>query len=1302
MKRKSKKRTIFYIFLIPLLGVIVLQSCITFGVFAVNKTMWTMQAYSVDTMGKTVENRKLILENDMNQRWSAIRRYENYLNTQMEGFLKDRNITIEEFLESDGLQEEVSDLFLKDCVDFSQSNLTTGIFFILTGYMTEGEYNGFYIRDSEPFSIAVNESDLLMERGNKALSRKYNMPLDIYWTTDFCMPDTGNPAYEFFYDPWRAGEEYPDNPVEDLGKWSPPFVLAGNDKDSYEMITYSLPLRYEGRVYAVLGVEISVDFLYDYLPVDELNDTQQAGYLLAIANEDGTYTPFLGKGVLYHDIVQAGETFQLEETKHSGLHEVSNVKSGNQSVYAVNCPLKLYSRQAPYDNTEWVLMGLNTEDALFGISRRLYATTLIAVCIGLGFGIVAINVLVRYFTNPLKRLAGSISRGTEGLEAYKPSNVMEIDSIYDVARDLFRRQKEVENTLLEEKELYRMVMESARELFFLYDFKQKTFEIINAGVQPEEIYEELLDRETGFVRLSDVYEDDREGVKLLWEGVEEAGTAEFRIKMESGEYQWHSVQGRIVRDIEGNRSKVIGSFQNIQMQKEIAASKEKRSVTDGVTGLYTYNAGMRLLREVRNETEESVLCYFCFQNLREINGENGPIFGDLILEAIGEIICIAVGIQGFAMRLSEGQIAVYIEQMQLAEGKKLLKRICDNICAAFPEPMFHLIFRAGIACDDKKIDNSTLICRAKIASYYFHEHIGTLPPAYEELSRDKQKKYASTRVQSRQIHTDSYLQETALVSQALSLFAKGDNLTAQIYLLFRKMGVLYGVENIYITIIRPDFNSLYLGYQWHKEPTEMENTVNAYKAEEFEQYIQWLADEPVHAYSEADSAKEEIAKFFHGAAGSEGIVVPLYDNGVYIGALSLEGLSYEILYDPEEKQNLQETVSVIQSQINQQRHDLASRAKSDFLSRMSHEIRTPMNGIIGMTTIAIKNQDDPERVSDCLYKIKGSSDYLLGLINDILDMSKIESGKMHLEPVEFDMEEILDNIIELINPQAKLKNIDFVENIALQHKGFYGDKLRLSQVLINLLGNAVKFTSEYGRVVLTVAEQEEGNKLFFAVQDSGRGIAKEDQEKIFQLFEQGSNPAGEVKQQGTGLGLSISRSLVRMMGSDIELESELGEGSTFSFKIFLPVVSLKARTDQKMEVSFEGRRILVVEDNELNSEIARNILEECGFQVDCVFNGQEAVERIQNTPPDTYDVVLMDIMMPVMDGLDATRAIRAMDREDSRTLPIIAMSANAFDDDLKKSVECGMNGHLSKPVELDKLYKKLAEVIEEKKDRELL
>jgi signal transduction histidine kinase/ActR/RegA family two-component response regulator len=425
--------------------------------------------------------------------------------------------------------------------------------------------------------------------------------------------------------------------------------------------------------------------------------------------------------------------------------------------------------------------------------------------------------------------------------------------------------------------------------------------------------------------------------------------------------------------------------------------------------------------------------------------------------------------------------------------------------------------------------------------------------------------------------------------------------------------------------------------------------------------------------------------------------VPLYDNGVYMGVLSVRNISAGGRLAEEGWNRLAELGNAVQSKINQQRHDMNSRAKAEFLSRMSHEIRTPMNSIIGMTAIALQENQSRERMLDCLRKIKNSSDFLLGLINDFLDMSKLESGEVQLEAVDFSMKELLDTTVELFTPQVEEKSLELIQDISLKHEWFEGDRLRITQILANLMDNAVKFTGGHGKVVLAVREEPldpETAKLFFSVRDTGMGIGKQEQARISRYFEQEDEDVITFS-KGTGLGLTICSRLAKLMGSRLELESEPGVGSVFGFALILPFGRKERNREEK--ISFDGFRVLVVEDNELNAEIAQSILEDYHFAVDCVYDGAQALERIRESEPGTYDLVLMDILMPVMDGLDATRAIRALDREDCKTLPIVAMSANVFDDDLKKAEECGMNGHLSKPVEIDKLYQMLKKILSGKK-----
>ncbi len=1298
--QKRKKPTIFRIFLIPLITIMLIQSMITIGTLVIRKTTAMLEEYSSGMMIRLVENRKVILENEMNQRWGSIYEQESFMNGILEQLLEEEGINTEQLLESHERKDQLLKQMLPQCLAVLQNNTTTGIFVILTGQdITEpGEFDGFFIRDSDPDTNPVNYTDLLLERGSKQLSREWNIPLDTAWTTHFSMEGQGkNRSENYFYEPWRAGQEHEEADIYNLGYWSAPFFLEKENTDSYEMITYSIPLRYEGKVYGVLGVEISTRSLGDYFPVAELNESQQSGYMLALGQGGGSYQPLAGKGLLYNLVCSSGKEFRLKETNYDSLWLVENVRLDKQEIFAVACPVRLYGNNVPYSDTEWVLLGLDSQENLFGMSRRLYVWILAAVLIGLAFGVIGIYFLVRHLTKPVQHLMKCISRGRAGLEEFTPANILEVDALYGVVKDLSDRQKEAENILLEEKERYRVALESSKDIFFSYDLENHVLDIVNhetmSGKWPCEEFE------SGFINPSYIYGPDREATVGKMRSKEDKLFAEFRLRWpEDARFKWVALSAKAVYDTDGRRRKLVGSIRDIQEQKEREEAQFRKNTTDGVTGLYMFAAGLKQVEECRSIRREGVMINLLLNRLREINEKNGIVFGDMILEELGNVIqnsCRETdrkgGGQAVALRLDGDEFVVWLENHTRDQATEFVKGLLAGIGESFPEERFSVNVYAGLVCGYTQETAETLMRMAKLASMDAAD--SEKPYVFSEDMPEKNRTVLPPLL-GRAIHSLDYGGDVSLVSVALNLFGRGADFPAQMLMMIRKIGRFYQAEDVLVSILRGDFNSSYLNYQWHRDGGAIPESARKYTEEVRDTFYRWLGQKEVRYFSPEDSRSQELQCFLSVSPGQSGVVLPMYDSGSYMGNICILGIESGLLENPEEYQNLAELGRAIQSQINQQQYDIASKAKSEFLSRMSHEIRTPMNGIIGMTAIALQNGQGQERIMDCLQKIQSSSNYLLGLINDILDMSKIESGKMKLEAVNFNMHEMVGTIKELIRPQAEAKHINFVQDVRLTDSWFAADRMRISQILINLLGNAVKFTPEKGRITLTIREEKNtGNEsvIFFAVRDTGTGIAKEDQERVFRSFEQSSSNSS--KQQGTGLGLSISSRLVKMMGSEIHLDSELGEGSTFSFSIALAHGDMVEEDERKEAVSFDGCRVLVVEDNELNAEIAQSLLEDRNFIVDCVYDGAQAVERIRSTAPGTYDVVLMDIMMPVMNGLDAARAIRAMEREDCRTIPIVAMSANAFDDDLKKSVECGMNGHLSKPVEVDKLYRMLQTVI---------
>lgn len=381
--------------------------------------------------------------------------------------------------------------------------------------------------------------------------------------------------------------------------------------------------------------------------------------------------------------------------------------------------------------------------------------------------------------------------------------------------------------------------------------------------------------------------------------------------------------------------------------------------------------------------------------------------------------------------------------------------------------------------------------------------------------------------------------------------------------------------------------------------------------------------------------------------------------------------------------------------------EAANQAKSTFLFNMSHDIRTPMNAIIGFTEIAEKNIDDKHRVLDSLNKVKLSSNHLLTLINDVLDMSRIEAGtvKIQEEPIHIDVAK--DNLFSLLNGSAEAKNISFTSELdsSLTHHWAYFDRLHMMRVLTNIISNSVKYTNPGGRINLACEElpsEREGYAHYrYTVTDTGIGMSKEFLSHIFEPFSraESATKSGVI---GSGLGMSITKSLVELMGGTISIESEPGIGTTVRIdmenRIAEPVAPEKDIPVNE-SLKFEGKKILLVEDNELNREIAIAILEEHGIIIDTAEDGDIAVDKMRNAKDGQYDLILMDIQMPHMNGYDASKAIRALPNPSASGIPIVAMTANAFEEDKKNAFDAGMNGHIAKPIDVSILMNTLSGVL---------
>ena len=1295
----KKKKSLWNIFLIPILIIVFVQGAVPFLTLIFSGIRSNMENAVIGLDSHTVENRKVVLENDMIEQWSSVYKESDSLSSALTKVLSNHQMDMQGFMGSGKVQEEYLETVFYDMVEVLQYNSTSGIFLVLGNdgdTDSEGEYKGFWVRDSDPQTKTASRTDLLMERGSKVLSQNMSISLDTSWHTDFHFQGNGKrDADDFFYQPYITAENYVDSrtSMENLGYWSKPFILEEFYKDNHKMITYSAPLVYDKTVYGVLGIEVGVNDLTKFFQVKDLDSDLNAGFALVVDHGNGNYEGIAGEGALYDAVSRDGSDFVLEEPVQENLRLVQGAAIGKQQIYGLVSNLELYSRNVPYEDTQWALCGFVTEDSVYGLISDVYERILGAILGSALMAVILVYFLVQYATEPVYHLVESVRGGVKGIHGFQESGIQELDELHKVIENLTDTQMQTENQLLEEKERYRIAVESSQDAFFTYKCKEKLLEIVNSkgndGVWDCGKHPEFLDNDS-------IHPADKAKLVNAVKSSDGALDVDFRLQHANGEFQWVNLSGSITFDENKERSRVVGCIHNVHQHKLLEQAQKRKQIYDSITSFYRLGSGLEVVETLCRDDPEGVLVLLEIQQFSKIDERYGLIFGDIILEQFAGLLAKRFqedGLNGgIYIRAGADQMLVWLPVCTTGPVVRSVQRLEKDFGALTDEKYLSLSLKCGIAVTGSRNSLSEALEQTKTA-LTAARHGKQEIMFYEELSAEE--KACAADVAFAEVASLERLKEMTLSSIALNLFDRDGDTSVVLDILALKLQEKYHLTDIVITHFNGEYmvnNLLYCWKTWEKKDG-WDGMVHC-SEKQYQHFVE--TQEMQQLLTSGESIwKEPLIQPF--ASGRNDIVFHMTDNGQYSGSIVFRDIDQEVLEKKEECKCLEEISAIIQNRLNLERHDLSAKAKSDFLARMSHEIRTPMNGIIGMTEIALKDGQTEERRIDCLRKIEHSSEYLLGLINDILDMSKIESGKMRLIEEKCNLMEMIQGLHPLLEAKLNENNIQYIADIQLKNHWFLADSLRLNQVLVNLLGNALKYSKPDGHVWLTVRETEEEkgfSNLYFQIRDDGIGISLENQQLIFRQFEQADN-SDNARKQGTGLGLAISRRIVRMMDSDIKLESEPGKGSSFSFSVKLQPVSGEKTTvtSQPEEISFPGKRILVVEDNELNMEIICTILENYGIKTEQAVNGKEAVRRMEESVPGYYDMIFMDIMMPEMDGLEATRTIRNLDREDCKKIPIYAMSANAFDEDVKRSLASGMNGHLSKPVNLQVLEKTLQKVL---------
>lgn len=1287
---KKKKKSLITLLLVPLLLVVLLQGLLPLSALLVSGTRQTLEQNALSIDSNMVRNRATILENAMVNRWSHIRNECAYLNAALEELLRQEQVDAAEFLQSQELQQQYAASVFPGLLDYLSRDNSCGVYLVVandTPCYQPGSFVGFFLRDSDPTAKTITNSDLLLERGDKQLARQSGITLDTTWNTRFQFQGAGKRAADdFFYVPYQLARQNTHVDSTSLGYWSSPYILEDHPLDSHRMISYSIPLIYDGQVYGVLGAEISVPYLvHSYFALQDLNSDFNSGYSVALDTGDGSYHILFSTGALSEAAGDGEGNFTLEQTKYSALQKVQGAKIGHQEIYAVVTPLKLYPSNVPYANKDWVLCGFVPESDIFGLGDQLYRSILGSILIGAVVGLVAMALVIRLVSKPVYKLMDSVRGGAAGLKNFPPSAITEIDELHHVIETLTDNEILTENQLKEEKERYRIAMESSSDIFFTYREGKQTIEIVNSpgldGVWHMSAFRSQL--MPGF---------SQEGMAALVD-MTHASTGSFSAQVQlrlpgQAEARWYALNSKTIYDTVDRYRCTVGYLRDIQEQKQQELEQERKQNLDPVTGLVHLKRGLETMEKARQEQPQGVLMLIDLDRFTAMTQRFGLTFGDVLLSEFSQLLisrCHALWAKAILARAGSDEFIIWAPGSTPERCKWLLDILRQDYSELVRQSALTLEFRVGMVQVSERTAIEPLLARAQAALEQAKKQDSFL------AEWDGSRQDAPALKPFGPIISQGYSGLLGLAPLAMNLYDRCDNLEIVSDLLARLLVQRFDIENLAITDFQEDFLSGSLAYVWKPIPALKGKSVFHGTQQQFARLNALAQSGTILTLEQLPMARNILM-----GSGLTGVAIPMSDNGRYSGSVMLFGLSGQVLEQEGTRSLLLELGTVIQNRMNRQRHDESARAKSDFLARMSHEIRTPMNGIIGMTEIALREDQSEESRRLCLEKVRKSSHYLLGLLNDILDMSKIESGKMTLAKEPFDLASLLQDLHSVMDSRFEEKHQRFQANVDLKYHWFYGDALRISQVLINLLGNAVKYSPEGTQVTLTVQEEvsEHGKSwIYFAVRDQGIGISEEDRLRIFQSFEQVDNTAA--RQQGTGLGLAISNRLVHMMGGNIELESQTDKGSVFYFTLRLPQAENQTACQPSTPptVDFTGKRILVAEDNSLNMEIIQFFLEDLGCIVVPVANGKLALEQFRASPEGYFDLILMDVMMPVMDGLEAANAIRCLPRSDSRRVPIVALSANAFDEDIRRSLASGMNAHLSKPVEPSKLTETLGRML---------
>lgn len=1223
-------------------------------------------------------------------------------NNSLSVVLEKRGITVEDFLTDPGAQSLFMDRYAGELIGFMREKSPSGVFAVMCNeseLTSNVNYNGVYIKNT---GSGTDDSDMVMTRGEKTLSVHYDIPLDINWTNYFSFDKTDAGKYRFFLEPVSAARKDPEKRSSYYGYWSDSFVFT--DGSNERIVTYSVPLIYDKTVYGVIGFSISCARLSDMLASDDFD----GGMVLISAKKNIDNDDFSGiiqaaRGVKAVSGVVLGNYIKLTPAENSDIaYTTESFVLDDGTAYCTPAVVQLYDRNSYYANT-WYISSVKGEESIYSAYNYMLKHFNITIAVMALVGIFAAISIVIIQSKSYSRFHDAIKAlGEKKLpeKEYVSSNESYME-LYNQISEMSEQHREALIKYQGEHDLCAVALKVATSSLCEYINSEDIFII----------YHYDKDKDRCFSRRS-VYRHFRkmivegevcpeEDINLVLSFIDGQMNELFRARIYSKDKSviWNQVLAKPVI-VDGEVVRVVACIQNIT---DIVLEEQRQQALgsrDRITGFYDAEYGHMLAKKYALEHGvRFAIVIFSLKNVNEFIRSEGSYYFNGVMEEIASIIRRFECESDIIWRMSVSDIAVFVPNNEEKYENENLNKALEYIDRVyFSENDASIFCGIGIFQGGNGEDFAEAVDNARLASFAAEMPSYSRITYYREAQFDlfvRSKLAAASKGSSAGISEleNEYSPTENIVSYTINMLEKSKKLTKAIDIIFCKIGRMLDFERIAFFDMNRERRSVRVFRQWSKYEKERLSDSSFSLGDGFDELIKlYSSEESVIADKNFYASSNELSSFIS-MLREDGrvLIAPVFYNGSPYAFIAFSAIERE--NREESIKSMAELSRVISAQVISSRTASENVARSEFFSKMSHEIRTPMNAVMGITRILLDMGDLSDESRDYIEKIDSSSHYLLELINSNLELSKIESGKMTVNSIPFDLQALIDDTETIIRVQTEQKGLYFAVEGKIEHRYVSGDSLKLRQVLINILGNALKFTS-HGGITLTVNETgvDNGNVcLHFSVKDMGIGISQENIEKIFDSFEQLDGKI-TAKYGGTGLGLAISSAYVSMMGGKLDVVSELGKGSEFYFDLEMPITAkskVNVESAENEDVVIEGRRILLAEDDEMNRMIAVKLLENDGLIIETAENGEIAVNMFSKSEKGHYDAVLMDIRMPIMDGLEATRKIRALDRDDARTVPIIALTANAFDEDIKKSAQCGMNGHLSKPIDIRQIRKVL-------------